>query len=56
MIPFLAKLFRMVHGVMGITAPEPGKNERAFVVMWLVGLVFFALFCWFLFYLMMNVF
>lgn len=56
MIRFLAKIFRMVHGMIGITAPEPGYNERSFVFMWLALIAFILLFCWFLFYLMMNVF
>jgi hypothetical protein len=56
MIPFLARVFRAVHGIIGITAPEPGRHEAAFVLLWL-GLILFVLaFCAFLFYLMMNVF
>lgn len=56
MISFLAKIFRTVHGIIGITAPEPGKNERAFVFFWLGLIAFILLFCWFLWYLMLNVF
>lgn len=56
MIRLLAKFFRTVHGIIGITAPEPGHNERAFVFMWLALLAFIAGFCALLFYLMMNVF
>ena len=56
MIHFLAKLFRMIHRVIGITAPEPGDNERSFVFMWLALIVFILSFCGFLFYLMANVF
>jgi hypothetical protein len=56
MIAILARFFRMIHGMIGISAPEPGKNEKPFVFFWLGLIVFFALFCWLLFYLMMNVF
>jgi hypothetical protein len=56
MIHSLAKLFRIIHRVIGITAPEPGYNERSFVFMWLALIVFILLFCGFLFYLMVNVF
>jgi hypothetical protein len=56
MIHLLAKLFRMIHRLIGITAPEPGSNERSFVFMWFALIVFFLLFCGFLFYLMANVF
>jgi hypothetical protein len=47
MIHLLAELFRMIHRVIGITAPEPGYNERSFVFMWLALIVFFLLFCGF---------
>ncbi len=56
MIHILANFFRTLHRMIGITAPEPGHNERSFVLMWLALIVFILLFCWFLFYLMMNVF
>lgn len=56
MVNFLANLFRMMHRMIGITAPEPGHKERSFVFMWLALVAFVLLFCWFLFYLMMNVF
>jgi hypothetical protein len=56
MFPVLARFFRAVHGIIGITAPEPGRNERAFVLLWLALILFVFGFCWFLFYLMMNVF
>ncbi len=56
MIHFLAKFFRTIHRVIGITAPEPGHKERSFVFMWLGLITFILLFCWFVFYLMMNVF
>jgi hypothetical protein len=46
MIRFLASIFRGVHFVLGITAPQPGHDERAFVLIWLavvgVILVFFV--------------
>ena len=56
MIHFLGRVFRLIHRVIGITAPEPGHNERSFVFMWLGLIAFILLFCWFLFYLMANVF
>jgi len=56
MIRLLARFFRVIHGVIGITAPAAGHNERSFVLMWLLLIVFILLFCWFVFYLMMNVF
>ncbi len=56
MMHFLANLFRMIHRMIGITAPQPRVNERPFVFMWLALIAFILLFCWFLFYLMMNVF
>jgi hypothetical protein len=56
MIHSLAKLFRMLHLVIGITAPRPGSNERSFVFMWLALIIFILLFCGLLFYLMANVF
>jgi hypothetical protein len=41
MIPFLASIFRGVHFILGISAPPPGHDERAFVFIWLgiVGLL-----------------
>lgn len=56
MIQVLAKFFRMIHAMIGISAPEPGANERSFVFLWLGLIVFFLIFCWGLFYLMVNVF
>jgi len=35
MITFLAKFFRGLHLVFGVSAPEPGKDERKFVFTWL---------------------
>jgi len=56
MIHFLANFFRMIHGMIGITAPQPGYNERAFVFLWLGLIAFLLLFFWFVFYLMAHVF
>jgi hypothetical protein len=38
MIAFLARLFRGVHYVVGISAPPPGTSERKFVLWWLAGI------------------
>lgn len=35
MIKFLARLFRGVHLIFGISAPPPGQSERAYVFLWL---------------------
>jgi hypothetical protein len=35
MIKFLARLFRGVHLIFGISAPPPGQSERAYVLLWL---------------------
>ena len=35
MIGFLAKIFRLLSYVAGITAPPPGQDERYFVFLWL---------------------
>jgi hypothetical protein len=56
MIRFLARVFRGLHAVMGITAPPPDHNERSFVFMWLGVIAFCIAFCGFLFYLMIHVF
>jgi hypothetical protein len=56
MIRFLARMLQGVHGIIGITAPEPGDNELGFVLMWTAIILFFIGFCALLFYLMMNVF
>jgi hypothetical protein len=56
MIRFLARVFRAVHAVMGVTSPPPGRNEQFFVFMWLGGIAFFIAFFAFLFYLMIHVF
>jgi hypothetical protein len=56
MIAMLAKIFRGLHMIVGITAPGPGQNERSFVLMWLGIIAFVIAFCAFVFYLMVNVF
>ena len=56
MIALLAKIFRGLHMIVGITAPGPGQNERSFVLMWLGIIAFVIAFCAFVFYLMVNVF
>jgi hypothetical protein len=40
MIKFLAQLFRGLHYIVGISAPPPGTNDRAFVFAWLGGIAF----------------
>jgi hypothetical protein len=56
MIHFLAKVFRGLHFVIGITAPEPGRGETWFVVMWLGIIAFVIAFCGLLLYMMAHVF
>jgi hypothetical protein len=56
LIRLLAKLFRQVHWIVGITAPEPGTNERKFVFIWLGVIVFVLAWAGFVLYLMMYVF
>jgi len=51
MISFLAKFFRGLHLIFGVSAPPPGKNERIFVFTWLGILAFVVGFCVFLTYL-----
>lgn len=46
----------MLHRVIGISTPEPGRKEAPFVFAWLGILAAIFLFGWFLFYLMINVF
>jgi len=45
MIKFLAKFFRGLHLVFGVSAPPPGQNERAFVFTWLGILALLVGFC-----------
>ena len=35
MIKVLAKFFRGVHLIFGVSAPPEGQNERTFVLIWL---------------------
>jgi hypothetical protein len=50
MIQFLAKIFRGIHFIFGISAPPPGQNERTFVLAWLGVLAGIIAFCMILFY------
>lgn len=40
MIKLLARFFRGVHLIFGVSAPPEGENERTFVLIWL-GIVAF---------------
>jgi hypothetical protein len=40
MIKFLAKFFRALHLIFGVSAPPEGQNERTFVMIWLGVLAF----------------
>ena len=42
MIKVLAKFFRGLHLIFGVSAPPPGQNERSFVFAWLGILAFLA--------------
>jgi hypothetical protein len=42
--------------MLGITAPPPGENERKFVFTWLAVLLFLAIFCAFLLYLIPHLY
>ena len=42
MIKLLAKFFRGVHLIFGVSAPPEGQNERTFVLIWLGVLAFLA--------------
>lgn len=42
MIKFLARLFRGLHYIVGISEPPPGTSERKFVSTWLVAVAFVA--------------
>ena len=50
MIHFLARLFRGLHFIFGISAPPPGHKERAFVLAWLGIIACLMAFCMVLFY------
>jgi hypothetical protein len=41
-IKFLARLFRGLHYIVGISEPPPGTNDRKFVFTWLAGIAFVA--------------
>ena len=56
MIAFLAKLFRQVHLIVGITAPPPGSNERTFVFIWLSVIALVIIWSALVLYLMVRVF
>ena len=51
MIRVLARFFRGVHLIFGVSAPDPGENERKFVFIWLGILTFIVGFCALLTYL-----
>lgn len=44
MIKQLAKFFRGVHLIIGVSAPPEGQNERTFVLIWLGILVLLVAF------------
>lgn len=56
MIRFLARLFRQIHGIVGISAPPEGTKDRKVVLIWLVVLFVILLWCAVLLYLMVYVF
>jgi hypothetical protein len=56
MIRFLAKVFRQIHWIVGISAPPAGTNDRRFVLIWLGVIGFVIAWFAFVFYLMLYVF
>jgi hypothetical protein len=40
MIKFLARLFRHLHYIVGISSPPPDTSDRRFVFAWLGGIAF----------------
>ena len=44
MIRFLAKFFRGLHLIFGVSAPPEGQNERSLVLIWLGVLSFLVAF------------
>ena len=44
MIKLLAKFFRGLHLIFGVSAPPEGQNERTFVLIWLGILAFLIAF------------
>ena len=57
MIKFLARVFRGLHYVIGISAPPPGASDRTFVFAWLGGIAFMvAFFMILVFYIIPSVY
>lgn len=56
MIKLLAKLFRGLHLIFGVSAPPPGQNERSFVLAWLGILACLVAFGTFLIYLIPHLY
>ena len=56
MIKFLAKFFRGLHLIFGVSAPPEGQNERTFVFIWLGILALLAAFGAFLIYLIPHLY
>jgi len=50
MIALLARFFRGLHLIIGISAPPPGQNDRAYVLTWLGITLFVIGFAFFLLY------
>ncbi|HXM97679.1 MAG TPA: hypothetical protein VN982_04330 [Candidatus Dormibacteraeota bacterium] len=44
MIKLLAKAFRALHYIIGVSAPPPGTSDRTFVFVWLGCIAFSAAF------------
>ena len=44
MIKLLAKFFRGLHLIFGVSAPPEGQNERTFVLIWVGVLAFLVAF------------
>ena len=42
MIKILARFFRGLHLIFGVSAPPEGQNERTFVLIWLGAITFVA--------------
>ena len=40
MIKILARFFRGLHLIFGVSAPPEGQNERTFVLIWLGAIAF----------------
>lgn len=53
MIRFLARVFRGLHYIVGISEPPPETSERAFVFAWLGGIAVVVVFCVVLFLFVM---